>query len=183
VSPIGRVEGSLDALGRALASPLASVGIVQMPGASYNATVEEDVLLGEPQHDACRVAALIRRVARQADDLEYEYRLGADRSLPGFRDDLAKDVHHARRVAEARGRSRRRRDRPPRQRGRGVLRERPAARGANRRGQRLRVRGGRRGARETAQLHDASMTVWQRNRGSRVIDYRVDAGGRFCAHA
>ena len=39
------------------------------------------------------------------------------------------------------------------------------------------------GTRETAQLDDASMTAWQRNRASRVVGYRVDARGRFCAHA
>ena len=96
VSPIGRIDGSLDALARSCSLAPVSVGIVPVPGGSYNATVEEDVLLGQPRHDAARVAALIRRVARQADDLEYEHLLGADRPLPDFRDDLAKDLHHAR---------------------------------------------------------------------------------------
>ena len=96
VSPIGRIEGSLDALGRSCSMAPVSVGIVPVPGGSYNATVEEDVLLGQPRHDASRVAALIRRVARQADDLEYEHLPGADRPLPDFRNDLAKDIHHAR---------------------------------------------------------------------------------------
>ena len=39
------------------------------------------------------------------------------------------------------------------------------------------------GPRETTRLHDANMTAWQRNRASRVVGYRVDARGRFCAHA
>lgn len=39
------------------------------------------------------------------------------------------------------------------------------------------------GPRETARLHDARVMAWQRNRRSRVVGYRVDARGRFCAHA
>lgn len=39
------------------------------------------------------------------------------------------------------------------------------------------------GARETAQLADPFMAAWRRNRSSRVVGYRVDARGRFCAHA
>ncbi|MEJ7655636.1 MAG: DEAD/DEAH box helicase family protein [Thermoleophilaceae bacterium] len=96
VSPIGRVEEPLDALGRSCGRAPVSVGIVPVPGGSYNATVEDDVLLGQRRHDAGRVAALIRRVAWQADELEYEHLPGADRPLLDFRDDLAKDVHHAR---------------------------------------------------------------------------------------
>lgn len=96
VSPIGRIEGSLDELALSCSRLPVSVGIVPMPGGSYNATVEEDVLLGDPRHDDSRVAALICRVTRQADDLEYEHLPGADHALADFRDDLAKDVHHAR---------------------------------------------------------------------------------------
>ena len=39
------------------------------------------------------------------------------------------------------------------------------------------------GPRETAQLHDANLKAWQRNRVSRLVGYRIDARGRFCAHA
>lgn len=39
------------------------------------------------------------------------------------------------------------------------------------------------GPRETAQLADPFMAAWRRNRSSRVVGYRVDARGRFCAHA
>lgn len=38
-------------------------------------------------------------------------------------------------------------------------------------------------AAETAHFGDPSMSAWQRNRNSRVIGYRVDSRGRFCAHA
>lgn len=39
------------------------------------------------------------------------------------------------------------------------------------------------GPHETAELQDPYMTSWRRNRASRVVGYRVDARGRFCAHA
>jgi hypothetical protein len=184
VSPIGRVEGSLEALGRSFASPPASVGIVQVAGGSYNAMVEENVLLGEPQHDAGRVAALIRRVARQADDLEYEYLLGADRSLPDFRDDLAKDRAPCAlsggsswpEPTTSRSTAWAVRSRCPSSTAGGTCESPRTTKGYE-----LEAVVAEPG--ETAQLHDACMTAWQRNRGSRVVGYRVDAGGRFCAHA
>ena len=59
---------------------------------SYDLTVEDDVLLGTKEHDAARVAALVRRVTEQADQMERET-FGADRDahLQQFEQQLAED--------------------------------------------------------------------------------------------
>jgi hypothetical protein len=58
---------------------------------SYNLTVQEDVLLAGPQHDAARADALLWRVAEEADRLEPIHLPGQDRSLDVFREQLLRE--------------------------------------------------------------------------------------------
>jgi hypothetical protein len=61
---------------------------------SYDLTVEGEVLLdASGESDASRVAALIRRVTRQADRLEHEH-LDRDEGLETFQADLSKEAVH-----------------------------------------------------------------------------------------
>lgn len=62
--------------------------IIGRDDASYDLTVEEDVLLGDPQHDVARVALLLRRVADQADELEQIHLPSLDQPLDVFEADL-----------------------------------------------------------------------------------------------
>ena len=55
---------------------------------SYDLTVEEDVLLGDPQHDVARVALLLKRVADHADALEQIHLPSLDQPLDVFEADL-----------------------------------------------------------------------------------------------
>jgi len=57
---------------------------------TYDLTVEDDVLLGDPKHDAARLAALLRRVVNDADALEHRL-LECDAPLDTFRIDLARE--------------------------------------------------------------------------------------------
>lgn len=63
-------------------------------GKTYDVTVEGMVLLADEQHDSARVAALISRVARQADRIEHD-RLGFDQELARFEGDLLKEEQGA----------------------------------------------------------------------------------------
>ena len=58
---------------------------------SYNLTVQEDVLLAGPEHDAARASALLGRVAEEADRLERIHLPGEDRSLDVFREELLQE--------------------------------------------------------------------------------------------
>ncbi|MCA9730027.1 MAG: hypothetical protein KC729_20255, partial [Candidatus Eisenbacteria bacterium] len=58
---------------------------------SYNLTVEGDVLLGDPSHDAQRVASLIGRIVTSADRLEADLLPDRDRPLEEFRDNLDRE--------------------------------------------------------------------------------------------
>ncbi len=95
ISPIGMMDDP-HALGLSCAHTPVTVGLVQLGGGSYNATVEEDVLLGDPAHDQSRVAALIEHVTRAADTFEHIHLPGQDETIEAFRDDLTKDRHHGR---------------------------------------------------------------------------------------
>ena len=86
-SPIGVMDDP-NAIGLSCAHTPVTVGLVQLEGGSDHATVEEDVLLGDPAHDESRVAALIERVARVADTLEHIHLPGQDETIEAFRDDL-----------------------------------------------------------------------------------------------
>jgi hypothetical protein len=98
VSPVGLIDVGvgLDALAVSCSREPLTLGVVPLAEGTYNATVEEDVLLGASAYDAARVGALVRRVTGQADELEYEHLTGRDHEMTEFRDDLAKDLHHAR---------------------------------------------------------------------------------------
>jgi superfamily II DNA or RNA helicase len=98
VSPVGLVD--LDAALQDLAASCrrapVTLGVVRVAGATYNVTVEEDVMLAAPAHDHSRVGALVRRVTAQADELELRHLPDRDHDLDHFRDDIARDLHHAR---------------------------------------------------------------------------------------
>ncbi len=81
-SPVGRIIGSggVEVLRAALLH--ARVGLVE-GGDSYDLTVEDDVLLAEPRLDASRVAHLVARVAKAADELE-RVQLHLDQPLQVF---------------------------------------------------------------------------------------------------
>ena len=65
--------------------------IIGRDDASYDLTVEEDVLLEKPQHDVARVGLLLRRVADQADELEQIHLPSLDQPLDVFETDLEKE--------------------------------------------------------------------------------------------
>lgn len=71
ISPIGRTrpEDDTDALVRHAARLVSRVGVIPT-GESYDLTVEDDVLLGDPGTDHERVGLLVKRVVTQADSLE-----------------------------------------------------------------------------------------------------------------
>lgn len=98
VSPVGLIDvgAGLDALAVSCSREPLTLGVVPLAEGTYNATVEGDVLLGASARDAARVGALVRRVTGHADVLEYEHLTGRDHEMTEFRDDLAKDLHHAR---------------------------------------------------------------------------------------
>ena len=57
---------------------------------TYDLTVDDDVLLGSPKHDASRLVALLRRVVNDADNLEQRL-LACDAPLDTFRTDLVRE--------------------------------------------------------------------------------------------
>ncbi len=76
------------------AAPLRSrVGaILTKQERSYDLTVEDDVLLVAPKHDAVRVGLLVRRVTEQADQMEQDhFGDGRDAPIDEFASDLRKD--------------------------------------------------------------------------------------------
>lgn len=97
ISPVGRVspgEGQ-DAIAAGVAALSVRLGVIEKEENSYDLTVEEDVLLAAEEHDATRIAALIGRVAAQADRLEQLHLPGHDEPLSTFRLDLEKESTHA----------------------------------------------------------------------------------------
>lgn len=94
VSPIGVVE--IDDMREAIATSVASHrvrlgAVAENTKGSYNLTVQEDVLLAGPEHDAARASALLGRVAEAADRLELIHLPGQDRSLQVFREELLRE--------------------------------------------------------------------------------------------
>ena len=87
VSPVGVVDpgSTMDAVEeRARRRHIRMGAIVGRDDASYNLTVEEDVLLADPAHDMSRVSILLRRVADQADCLAQIHLPGLDQALDVF---------------------------------------------------------------------------------------------------
>ena len=73
ISPVGAVQ--LDSMREAIEDSVCKsrIRLGAIPGlqpGSYNLTVQEDVLLGRPEHDVARVVALLARVAKSADQME-----------------------------------------------------------------------------------------------------------------
>ncbi|CAN5487498.1 hypothetical protein BH09SUM1_BH09SUM1_18850 [soil metagenome] len=59
---------------------------------SYDLTIEDDMLLGEDEeHDAARIALLLRRVSQRADSVEQQLLPGRDEELDTFRKNLLEE--------------------------------------------------------------------------------------------
>ncbi len=100
LSPVGRVSpgDKLDEIaeGEMSDGSLVRIGaILDTADRSYDMTVEGDVLLGDAEHDATRVGALILRVTTQADWLERHLLPGRDEPLDTFENDLRQESVHA----------------------------------------------------------------------------------------
>jgi hypothetical protein len=95
VSPIGRTDPEADPQAiadRAARMPSRVGAILTKEDRSYDLTVEDDVLLGAAEHDAARVALLVRRVVEQADRMEREqFEDGRDAPLSEFEDELREE--------------------------------------------------------------------------------------------
>ncbi|MEO8501262.1 MAG: helicase-related protein, partial [Vicinamibacteria bacterium] len=90
VSPVGLVDPRVkgEAVEESNRSRAVRVGAILGEDASYDLTVEEDVLLADPTHDRARVLILLRRVAEQADVLEQIHLPLRDQPLKQFEADL-----------------------------------------------------------------------------------------------
>lgn len=94
VSPIGRVtpEDAMPAVEESSRTRRVRLGaIVGREDASYDLTVEDDVVLGDPFYDAVRVGMLLKRVAHQADALEQVHLPSQDQKLAVFEQDLKQE--------------------------------------------------------------------------------------------
>ena len=91
VSPVGRVgpEETMAAVEKSALMRHVRIGaIIGRDEASYDLTVEEDVLLGDSEHDIPRVTLLLRRVAEHADALEQIHLPLLDQALEVFEAEL-----------------------------------------------------------------------------------------------
>ena len=95
ISPIGRTDPNAEPepiIARAARLPSRIGAILTKEERRYDLTVEDDVLLGEPEHDAVRVGTLVRRVVEQADWMEREhFDDGRDAALAVFEADLRRE--------------------------------------------------------------------------------------------
>jgi hypothetical protein len=94
ISPIGRVvpEDSRSAITESIKNEMVRVGVIlTLKDNSYDLTVEDDIILTAPEHDATRLAILLRRVSHQADILEQTHLPGMDQSLNTFEVELQKE--------------------------------------------------------------------------------------------
>lgn len=94
VSPVGIVD--IDQLQHeiaqsAMTSRLRLGAVEDRDEKSYNLTVQEDVLLAAPEYDHARAAALLQRVGREADRLEFQYLPGFDQPLEVFEEKLKQE--------------------------------------------------------------------------------------------
>ena len=93
ISPVGRVGLSteMDTIAESCAArPMRLGALLTGTENSYDLTVEDDVLLSAPEHDASRIGLLLTRVVAQADELERTL-LDKDEPLGTFADDLKKE--------------------------------------------------------------------------------------------
>lgn len=96
MSPIGRTdpEAALETLTERAARLRSRLGVIlTREERSYDLTVEDDVLLAGPEHDARRVGLLVHRVAEQADQMERDHFEDAqDAALDVFEAELRDEV-------------------------------------------------------------------------------------------
>lgn len=94
VSPVGQVgpEEGMPAIVESVHRRRARIGaILGQDESSYDLTVEDDVLLGAPEFDQTRIAALLRHVAENADVLEQVHLEGRDEPFSTFASDLRRE--------------------------------------------------------------------------------------------
>jgi len=94
ISPVGRVgpEEAMALVEESARRNPARVGaIVGRDDLSYDLTVEDDVVLGDPSFDSARAVVLLGRVAQQADALEQIHLPFLDQALEVFQTDLSLD--------------------------------------------------------------------------------------------
>ncbi|MBZ0116224.1 MAG: DEAD/DEAH box helicase family protein [Sandaracinaceae bacterium] len=95
ISPVGRVEP--DVAQEAIVARAAHVAcrvaaILTKEERTYDLTVEDDVVLGDPEHDLVRVGLLVARVVDEADRFEQDhFDDGRDEPLATFERDLKKE--------------------------------------------------------------------------------------------
>ncbi|RKI73516.1 hypothetical protein D7X55_05125 [Corallococcus sp. AB049A] len=98
ISPIGRTDPESDtgAIARRSARLQSRMGaILTRKERSYDLTIEDDVMLVAPEHDAVRVSLLVKRVVEQADRMELEHFEGErDEPLESFEKDLLTEAGH-----------------------------------------------------------------------------------------
>lgn len=90
ISPVGRVA-AVDLDGKIATDAREHglrLGAIENEDASYNLTVEQDVLLAAPQFDAGRVAVMLERLVRAADELELRHLDETDQPLTQFEADM-----------------------------------------------------------------------------------------------
>ena len=97
VSPIGRIEPEewADSIVESACRTPTKIGaIVGKQDMQYDLTAEGEVLLADPESDLHRVAILVRRVVRQADDFEQEHLPDVDGPMSEFENDLSSEGTH-----------------------------------------------------------------------------------------
>lgn len=98
ISPVGDLspeETMAEIRALAYKDPIRIGAIFDEDARTYDVTVEGEVLLGDESHDSGRVAALIARIARQADRIEHEQLEGADQPIGIFEKDLINEERDA----------------------------------------------------------------------------------------
>ena len=94
VSPVGRVEpdSTMAAVEESARVRRVRLGaIVGREAASYDLTVEDDVVLSDPSQDVVRTSALLRRVLEQTDVLEQIHLPELDQPMASFEADLRRE--------------------------------------------------------------------------------------------
>lgn len=96
ISPVGRALDAPaeidDIFGSVLRRPIRMGALPTDFEGSYDLTVEEEVILGDPEFDRARAGFLLRRVVNFADELENVHLYGIDQPLATFRSDLIQEA-------------------------------------------------------------------------------------------
>jgi superfamily II DNA or RNA helicase len=100
ISPVGCVRPGADqdtVVASAALLPVKIGAVLTREDRTYDLTAEGDVLLAPgAETDAARVAALIRRITQQADELEQVHLPGRDEVLATFKEELSREGSHGR---------------------------------------------------------------------------------------